>query len=145
MAEEFCGHGVRFRYPELWELAEQANEDGVSMTIAGPGTSFWTLQLFADSPAPENVISQAVEAFQADYEELDFYPLSGELCGRTWCGGDIEFVCLELLNSAFLRAFPTDRFTALVLYQGTDLELEETRETLAAITESLRCDDDDAV
>ena len=141
MADEFSGHGVRFRYPEMWELTEQANDDGVSMTLSSPGTTSWTLQIFFDSPAPQDVISQAVEAFQAEYDESDFYPLQGELCGRPWCGGDFEFVCLELLNSAFLRAFQTEQFTALVLYQGTDLELEETRDTLVAITESLRCDD----
>ena len=143
MVDEFAGNGVRFRYPELWELTEQQNEDGVAMTVSGPGTSFWTLQLFFDAPAPEHVISQAVEAFRGEYDEFDFYPVSGELCGRPASGGDVEFVCLELINSAFLRAVQTERFTALVLFQGTDTELEETRKTLDAITASLHCDSDD--
>ena len=143
MVDEFAGHGVRFRYPDSWELTEQQNDDGVAVTISGPGTSFWTLQLFFDAPAPEHVILQAVEAFRAEYEEIDFYPASAELCARPASGGDVEFVCLELMNSAFLRAFQADRFTALVLFQGTDAELEETRETLDAITDSLRCDSGD--
>ena len=143
MVDEYAQNGVRFRYPDYWELTEQPNGDGVAVTLSGPGTCFWMLQLFLDAPAPDHVISQAVDAFRDEYDEIDFYPISDELCGRPASGGDLKFVCLELINSASLRACQTDRFTALVLFQGTDSELEETRETLEAITASLRCDSDD--
>jgi len=42
-----------------------------------------------------------------------------------------------LINTAALRAFETPGFTAVVLYQGTDHELRETRSVLEAITRSL--------
>jgi hypothetical protein len=37
-----------------------------------------------------------------------------------------------------LRVFRTGRFTALVLYQGTDHELEETRNVLEEISNTLQ-------
>jgi hypothetical protein len=43
-----------------------------------------------------------------------------------------------MLNSAFLRAVSTDEFSALVYYQGTDLELAETRAILESISSSLQ-------
>jgi hypothetical protein len=143
MVEEYAQHGVRFQYPDSWELAEQPNDDGVAVTVSGLGTCFWMLQLFLDAPPPDHVISQAVDAFRDEYDEMDFYPVSDKLCDRPASGGDIEFVCLELINGASVRACQTDQFTVLVLFQGTDSELEETRETLEAITASLQCDSGD--
>ena len=59
------------------------------------------------------------------------------LFGTAAEGLDVEFVCLELVNTATLRALESDDFTALVLYQGTDHELEATRALLEGITSSL--------
>lgn len=48
-----------------------------------------------------------------------------------------------MIISAFLRSFQTEQFTALVFYQGTDLELEQTCQTLDAITDTLQCESSD--
>ena len=72
----------------------------------------------------------ALNAFREEYEELDIYPVAETICHRESIARDLEFVCLEMMNSAFLRAFKTDGFTVLILYQGTDRELEITREQL---------------
>jgi hypothetical protein len=55
----------------------------------------------------------------------------------------VEFVCLELVNSAFLRAFRLGESSALVLYQGTDHELEDTRPILEEISASLQWEADE--
>ena len=55
---------------------------------------------------------------------------------------DVDFVCFELINSAFLRSFQTDRFTVLVLYQGFDGELAESRAVLEAISASLELEEE---
>lgn len=140
MYETFARYGVQFRYPGWWELAEQPNDDGVSITVSSPETAFWTLSLLPGVLAPEDVVEQAVDAFRDEYDELDVYPSTAEVCRRPTAARDIDFVCLDLIGSAFLRAFRTARFTALVLYQGTDRELAETRETLERIAASLECD-----
>ena len=85
----------------------------------------------------------ALDAFRKEYEELDIYPVSETICDRDCLARDVEFVCLELINSAFLRTFRSDHFTALILYQGTDFELEMTREQLENISLSLQCEGDE--
>jgi hypothetical protein len=143
MDETYEGHGIRFRYPAIWELLEQEDGESASITVASPDTSFWSISLFRDSPSPEQVVASAVEAFREEYEEVDVYPSDERLGDRPGIANDVDFVCFELINSAFLRAFRTDRFTVLVLYQGFDGELAETRPLLEAISVSLRLDGED--
>ena len=138
MTEWYDDDGVKFAYPESWELTREDEEAGVVMlTVIGDGTSFWTLALYSGVTAANNLMETAVEAYREEYEEVDVYPVEESLCGFTCEGCDVEFVCLELINTASLRAFETPGFTAVVLYQGTDHELRETRLVLEAITSSL--------
>lgn len=145
MQEIYSAHGVRFRYPPDWEVTEEKRGSDVSITVASPETSFWSVTLLPECPDPQRAVESAVQAFQEEYEDVDVYPVEGGLCHRPNIARDIEFVCYELINSAFLRAFRTDRFTALVLYQGTDHELKETRDLMEEISSSLQCDFDDGV
>lgn len=135
-------HGVRFQFPEVWEVNEDKTEKQISITVSTPGTSFWMLTLFLDGASEDQLIESALDAFRDEYEELDIYPVEERVCGRGSLARDLEFVCLELLNSAFLRAVQTEHFSALILYQGTDHELKETRAELEKISQSLEFDGD---
>jgi hypothetical protein len=137
MDETYEGHGIRFRYPASWELAEQEEGESTSITVASPETSFWSISLFRDLPSPQAVVASAIEAFREEYDEVDVYPSEERLGDRPGVANDVDFVCFELINSAFLRAFQTERFTVLVLYQGFDGELAESRRLLEAISASL--------
>lgn len=140
LLEIYQAHGVQFRYPGFWELSEQRDRDRLSITVSSPGTSFWSLSLFFDDPLPVDLVDSAVQAFREEYDELDVYPAPKRIGAYGCVGRDVQFVCLELINSAFLRAFRADAGTAFVLYQGTDHELEETGPILQAISASLRLD-----
>lgn len=145
MQRSYQGYGVRFRFPESWEVSEERSGGDVSIAVNSPETSFWSVTLCFDKPAPERLMSSAVQAFQEEYENPDVYPVEAEVCHRRALGRDIEFFCFELLNSAYLRAFRAGRFTALILYQGTDHELQETRETMEEISRSLECVEDESL
>ena len=142
MDETFAAHGVQFRYPVGWEVSEQTRDGEWTVTVSSPHTSFWTLCLYDDRPDPESVLEAVLAAFREEYSEIDVYLAQARVCARTTLAVDIEFVCWELLNSAWARVFRTDEFTALVLYQGNDRELEETGEIMQRITRSLRCEGD---
>jgi hypothetical protein len=137
MEELYEEHGIRFRYPAYWELTEQEDEEATSITVASPETSFWSISLFKDGPSPQQVLESALEAFREEYPEVDVYASTARTGERAGVARDVDFVCFELINSAFLRAFQTERFTVLVLYQGFDAELEMTRPMLEAISASL--------
>lgn len=136
----YDAHGVEFDYPEGWELEVADGDDGVTITVSNGETSFWSLRLMFDRVPVEEVMDTALATFREEYGDLDEYPISEELCNHPAAGVDIEFVCMELINSAALRAFRTDRFTAFVLYQATDVELPNTRRVLEAISVSLEYD-----
>ena len=141
MTEWYDDDGVRFAYPESWELTREVEDAGVVMlTVSGDGTSFWTLAIYPGVISATELVESAVEAYREEYEEADVYPVEGSLCGFPCEGRDVEFVCLELINTASLRAFEAPGFTAVVLFQGTDQELRETRPVLEAITGSLALD-----
>lgn len=141
MTEVFSRHGVQFEYPDDWELDEQQSDFEIQVTVQSPETSFWSLSLILDRPEPLTVANTAIAALRELYDEIDVYPSDGPLCERETVARDMEFVCLELVNSAYVRAFQTDSFTALVFYQGTDSELEETRELMEDISRSLVCEE----
>lgn len=137
MDGEYAAHGVRFRYPAEWEVSEQRDESQLSITVSSLHTSFWTLTLISDRPDPEDIVAAVLDAFHEEYDELDDYPSQARVGKRPTVARDIDFVCLELLNVARVRAFRTADFTAMVLYQGTDAEFQDTEPILERITKSL--------
>lgn len=139
--QEYSNHGVHFTYPETWTLEERDHPGGVAITLENPEAdeiSFWTLILLFDAPEPADVLESTLQAFRDDYSDLDEYPASRRICGRAALARDLEFVFLELINSAAISVFQTDHVTAMVLYQGTDHDLAETRPIFEQITSSLR-------
>jgi hypothetical protein len=137
MRQVYAGHGVRFRYPDGWEVSEQQDENQVSITLTSPETSFWTVTLLAGRPDPDATLAAVLDAFREEYDELDVYPSKARLCRRPTVAFDVDFICLELLNVARIRATRMADLTLLVLFQGTDAEFERTGPILEKITGSL--------
>lgn len=137
MYQSYHGYGLGFQYPAHWELDEQSREDGVAITIQSEATSFWSITLSFDRPASADVLAAAIEVFREVYKDIDQHAAQETVCHRPTLAADLEFVCMELINSAHIRVFETNDFTALVLYQGTDREMDEVRPELEAISQSL--------
>lgn len=140
---DYSQHGVRFRFPSDWTLTEQSQGEETTISLQSDGTSFWALMLFDSRPDPEVVLETVVAAFEQDYEDVDVTSAIDSLNGMPSHGRDFDFICYDMLNSAKVRAFQTSDRTVMVMYQGTDRELEMTRDQLSAITSSLHCEDDE--
>lgn len=130
-------NGIRFQFPEDWHIKEERRDGQLSIVVDSPLSAFWTLTLCYERPQPEDVLESAIEAFRTEYDELDVYRVDPEETERPIWARDVEFVCFDLLNTACLRAFRTDHFTALVLFQATDRDLPEARPIFDEICESL--------
>jgi len=131
--------GLSFHFPPGWEVAEQHEEDRLSVTVTGAGTAFCTVSMLYDRPEPRQVLAAAVRAFQDEYAELDVYSCDGPIASQAAVGCDVDFICLELCNTALLRAFRTARFTVLVWFQSNDAELPEARPVFDEVCRSLNC------
>lgn len=141
MLRHYDRHGVRFAYPAQWELTEEHQPGQITIGVSNSETTSWNLCLLAHRPSPRDVLAAAAEAFRDEFPEMDEYEAEQETIGGVQAiGKDLEFVCLELLNTAMLRALQTESYTILLWWQGTDTELESTRPLLDAITASLQVD-----
>lgn len=138
---QYLGPGFHFRYPVDWQVEASAPGDDPTVTVrpADDSTAFWSVTCLTSRPAPQRVLRTVLRAFEADYDELDSYPATEMIAGREAAGRDVEFVCLELTNTAFLRAVRLRDFTLLVLCQATDGELETCRDAFQLMTQSLAC------
>ena len=139
---EYDKHGIRFQFPGDWELTEQTIDRETTISLQSEGTSFWTVMLFRERPAVDTVLETVVAAIKQEYDEVDVVSTVESLSGMPSLGRNLDFVCFDLVNSAIISAFQTSDLTVMVLYQGTDHELQTTREQLESITRSLRCEDD---
>lgn len=138
--EIYAGSGVQFRYPRSWEMQEESSPDQTTFTIQSAGTTYWTLSLFDERPSPEQVVTSVMKAYEDLYEDLDIYEPDVQVMGIPAIAREIDFVCLDLVSTAGLIVFQTERRTVLITYQGEDRELETTRPLVDSITQSLVCD-----
>src|SRR5579872_7173196 len=139
METAYDSHGIRFRYPCGWELSEQQEVEHFSITVSSPQGAFWTVSLFPEQTEPGEIVATVVNTFREEYVEIDDYPSKARLCRRPTVGRDIDFVSLELLNSACVRAFRTSTYTIMVLFQWTNAGREDVETALERITRSLSC------
>jgi hypothetical protein len=137
----FSAGGIQFLYPAGWELEEERGTSEWSITVRpdAQATAFWSVTLLTDRPDPDETVQTVLAAFSGDYDEIDVYSRAQSIARLPARGVDVEFVCLELTNSAFIRAVRTEQFTLLLLMQATDRELERWGTDLEALTASLSC------
>ncbi|MBI1346118.1 hypothetical protein GC163_07495 [bacterium] len=130
--------GVVFQYPEGWELTREVHGSDVTWHLQTAGSAFWSLTLLASCPTADEAVDAVLAAYEEEYPQVDIYRgPEGQLPGPA-AGCDLDFSYLDLVNSARIRAEATNTFTALVVYQGEDRDIEALREQFEAITGSLR-------
>ena len=144
MTKTYQGEGIGFDYPHDWEISEDHDDSLVCITVSDGGTAFWTITLLFDRPQPKLSLQETIASFE-DYDDVETEHLEAEIAGQTALACDVRFACYDLLNSAFIRAFRTGRFTAVVLFQATDDELSIQEPLFAAICQSLDCHRDGAI
>ncbi len=138
---QFQKHGVRFHYPDIWQLEESVNDDDdIVITVSSDGTCFWSIHILNDSPPPPEVIKSCVDAFAEEYDDADATRAERWLAEMPAYAREVEFSCYELMNTASLQSVRTRDFTLLVFWQGTDHELEQYRPLLESMTESVHAD-----
>ncbi len=143
MIATFEDAGVRFRYPENWQLQREDTEDGWTVMLQSPETAFLLISMREDMPSVDEVAATALAALQEDYPELESEECVDSLAGQPAVGHDIRFFSLDLTNTAWTRSVYSERGTLLVLCQVNDLELEKNEPVLRAICASLEIDHDD--
>lgn len=133
--------GLTFQYSSDWELSEEQSAEGLSISFSsGDGSAFCSLTLLPDRPSAESAVEAALAAYRESYDDFDVYPVSCRIAARDAVGRDIEFFCMELVNTAWIRAFRTGRFTVLILGQSGPDEQRAAKRVFDTICRTLDCD-----
>ena len=136
----YRAHGIQFHHPGDWTVTEDVGPDETTISVQSSGVSYWSLTLIDDAPDPSDVIDTVLGAYRGEYPDIDVDEPPPKFRFPA-VARDIDFVCLDLVNSASVMAFRTNRRTVLVVSQGTDREWEFTRPVMESMTESLLCEE----
>lgn len=137
MPSVFEQSGLRFEYPENWNL-EEASEDAVEqVVVSSPHTAFWHLTKYAGDAELEPLFDEALAALRTEYQDMETEPADDELEGYQLLGFDVSFICLDLTNTCWLRGFQTDDATYLLLCQAEDREFAQIAPVFQAMLASL--------
>lgn len=141
MVAVFDEEGLRFKYPENWQLTREESEDGWTVSVLSPDTAFLMISVRADMPTTGEVAETALEALRESYPDLEADETVDSVAGQPAQGHNIRFFSFDLTNTAWTRSFYGPNGTVLVLWQVNDLELETNEPILRAICASLEVDD----
>jgi hypothetical protein len=140
MAAIFDKLGIRFLYPENWQLDEsEALAGNQLVSVYSPGGSFWSVMIHPPSAAPAKLAAAALKAMRQQYDELDSEEVRETVGGHDLVGYDMNFYCLDLTNTAQVRSYRTPDAAYVVFCQADDREFAEIEEVFRAITISLIC------
>jgi hypothetical protein len=142
MLAVFAEDGIRFQYPESWELAREENEGGWTVTLQSKGTAFLMVTLDRTMPEPEEMANTALEAMQGEYEGLESEESWDTFAGQRSYGHEMRFFSFDLTNTCWTRSFHTEQGTVLIFWESNDLELEAIEPVLYAILKSIVVDVD---
>jgi hypothetical protein len=138
MSAVFDKLGIRFQYPENWTLeTDDATPGRQSISVYSPGGGFWSVLAHLPDDDPTQLAATALEAMQREYDELDVEEVSEEIGDVELTGYDLNFYCLDLTNTASIRAFNNQRGSYLVICQAEDRDFERLSLVFQAMTTSL--------
>ena len=71
------------------------------------------------------------------YDDLDSEPVEDAIAGQAMTGYDLNFYCLDLTNTAQIRAFRRGETSLLLIWQAEDRDFDGFVPVFRAITTSL--------
>jgi hypothetical protein len=133
--------GIRFQYPDNWQLDAEDTGDGWTVTLQSPETAFVLVSLRPDAEGTTELADEALAALKAEYPELDAETAVGSLAGQPAVGHDIDFLTLDTTIICWTRCIETTVGPLLVLCQTSEYDRAQNEPVLRAICASLQIED----
>ena len=137
--------GLRFLYPENWELDNRDDEGQPwSVSVHSPTGAFWSLTVYTAPPNLDRLAEETLSAIEEEYTESFFEssPAEENIAGHAARGYDLSWFYLDFLIAARLRVFRISQHACVVLYQAEDRDFAELQRVFEAITFSLLSPDE---
>ncbi len=158
MPAVYEGHGLRFQYPETWDLEDQETPDGWSLSVTSENTAY--LQMVGQ-PMPEidmdeaisaelgshpsedplllGMLVAAIEALREDYPELETEAVEeAKIGGMVSLMQQVHFISFDLSVTCTMYCVRTPTQIVLILCQASDLEEDEAEPQFVSMMKSLR-------
>ena len=133
----FARFGLEFDYPDNWSVDTDAGEaESSAVTALAPDGGFWSVSVHPAGTDPESLAEAVSRQMQEEYRDLDIEAADDEVAGSPLAGFDFNFYCLDLTNTAHVRALATPTATYVVFCQAEDREWDRIIPVFAAMTAS---------
>ena len=130
--------GIAFQYPDNWTLEEQNNlPENVMATVSSPTGGFWAVGVYPSATEAADVAQSVVKSMQEEYEGLEAAEHHSTMGGHPVSGFDMDFIYLDMVNEAQVRAFTHGGNTLMIYCQAESRELATVGPVFHAMTASL--------
>jgi hypothetical protein len=130
--------GLRFMYPESWEVVdEDPLAEPRTVTVQNDTGAFWSITLYGLGIDPVSLAGTVLTALRQEYDELEAETVAEKIGQAQATGYDVHFYVQQLVAAASIRAFQFDGRIILVLCQAEDREFDRLEQVFQAMTLSL--------
>ncbi|MCG8449951.1 MAG: hypothetical protein MI725_10285 [Pirellulales bacterium] len=147
MPAVFEQFGLQFQYPDNWSAEHEAGNAAPSgnlpaehtgqVVVSSPQTAFWQLTQYPRQIDLEPLFDEALSALRAEYESIEVEPADDHVEGFELAGYEVNFFCLDLTITCWLRGFKTPHAAYLLLCQAEDREFAEVSPVFRAMLTSV--------
>jgi hypothetical protein len=138
MPAQFNSLGISFQYPDNWTLDDSDALLGRrSVTVFSPGGAFWSIALQPDTAEPKTAAATVVDTLKQEYQGLEAELVEESVAGHDLVGYDLAFYCLDLTNTAHIRALRIAHTTYTIYCQAEDREYQQVKRVFEAMTLTL--------
>ena len=129
--------GVKFLYPENWQLMEEeVDEWPKSISVVSPDGAFLSLFVYEGSVDLRGLVREAVDAMEQEYEDIESDEVLQPADGSDY-GYNIDFYCLDLVITAQIRGALLPGKAVVWQCQAENREFDKCELVFRAITTSL--------
>ena len=137
MPHTFDKLGVRFLYPDNWELTdEQGMESPYSVGLQTPQGGMWLLQIHS-SGEPLELAAEALRTMREEYAELEADSLVERIEGHDAVGFEMRFYYLDFVVMAKIVSVKRGDLSLVVLCQAEDRDYDQLEPIFKAVLISL--------
>lgn len=142
MPAVFDRQGLRFLYPENWdlELGESPTDAG-TVTVHSPTGAFWSITRYPRGQSPDALCQAVVAALREEYDTVEAIPIAARFAGDGAVSYELNFIYLDLIGTVRLHAFYTATATCLIYIQAEIRDYDALEQVFDAVCRSLRIGD----
>mgnify|MGYP001266474611 CR=1 FL=1 len=134
---QFEQFGVTFEYPDNWSIDVDSDDvGGSSATVQSPDGGFWNISVYPSGTNSKEMVQVVSSEMQKEYQDIDIEVVHDTISGIQLSGLDFNFYCLDLTNTAHVRAVENREATYIIFCQAEDREWESIHAVFEAMTAS---------